>query len=121
LRDWGVRSTIIVLGSSRIPPPEQAERAVAEAADDAGGVVGEAYWRRIVTSRLRPPRAWISPDDVALFEYAETAEEGGTRSPGAGFSAMRRRKAEACVNATGNALGGCGAVDADQVVRPAGW
>lgn len=57
LRDWGVRSTIIVLGSSRIPPPEQAERAVAEAADDAGGVVGEAYWRRIVTSRRRPPRA----------------------------------------------------------------
>ena len=25
LRDWGIRSTIIVFGSSRVPSPEQAE------------------------------------------------------------------------------------------------
>jgi len=28
LRDWGIRSTIIVFGGSRVPPPEQAELAV---------------------------------------------------------------------------------------------
>ena len=31
LRDWGVRSTVIVFGSARIPSPEQAERLVTEA------------------------------------------------------------------------------------------
>ncbi len=31
LRDWGIRSTIIVFGGARIPAPEQAEAAMAEA------------------------------------------------------------------------------------------
>jgi len=31
LRDWGVRSTVVVFGSARIPPPEQAEALVAAA------------------------------------------------------------------------------------------
>ena len=31
LRDWGIRSTIIVFGSARIPSPETAEAAVAAA------------------------------------------------------------------------------------------
>ncbi len=35
LRDWGIRSTIIVFGSSRIPSPEQAERAAAAAVSEA--------------------------------------------------------------------------------------
>jgi hypothetical protein len=35
LRDWGIRSTIIVFGGSRIPSPERAERAAAEAATAA--------------------------------------------------------------------------------------
>jgi uncharacterized protein (TIGR00730 family) len=34
LRDWGVRSTIIVFGSARIPSPEQALKAQAEAETD---------------------------------------------------------------------------------------
>jgi uncharacterized protein (TIGR00730 family) len=33
LRDWGVRSTVIVFGSARIPSPEQAEAELAEAQD----------------------------------------------------------------------------------------
>ena len=33
LRDWGIRSTIIVFGSARTPTPEQAEAAVAAARD----------------------------------------------------------------------------------------
>jgi uncharacterized protein (TIGR00730 family) len=32
LRDWGIRSTIIVFGGARVPSPEQAEAAVAAAA-----------------------------------------------------------------------------------------
>ena len=35
LRDWGIRSTIIVFGGARIPSPEQAEAAVAAAATAA--------------------------------------------------------------------------------------
>ncbi len=35
LRDWGVRSTIIVFGSARTPSPEQAEDATAAATTDA--------------------------------------------------------------------------------------
>src|SRR4051812_28317304 len=31
LRDWGIRSTIIVFGSARTPSPEQAQKAVAAA------------------------------------------------------------------------------------------
>jgi len=34
LRDWGIRSTIIVFGSARTPSPEQAEAALAAAATD---------------------------------------------------------------------------------------
>ena len=36
LRDWGIRSTIIVFGSSRIPSPEQAQAAEAAAETDDG-------------------------------------------------------------------------------------
>lgn len=35
LRDWGIRSTIIVFGSARVPSPEQADAAVAAARTDA--------------------------------------------------------------------------------------
>jgi hypothetical protein len=35
LRDWGIRSTIIVFGSARTPSPEQAEKAMAAASTDA--------------------------------------------------------------------------------------
>src|SRR5690606_33637609 len=35
LRDWGIRSTIIVFGGARVPAPEQAEALIA-AARDAG-------------------------------------------------------------------------------------
>jgi uncharacterized protein (TIGR00730 family) len=35
LRDWGIRSTIIVFGGSRIPSPEQAERMASNAATEA--------------------------------------------------------------------------------------
>lgn len=34
LRDWGIRSTIVVFGSARFPAPEQAEAAVAAARTD---------------------------------------------------------------------------------------
>ena len=35
LRDWGIRSTVIVFGSARIPSPEQAEMELAAAAGEA--------------------------------------------------------------------------------------
>ncbi|MGB3271546.1 MAG: LOG family protein [Xanthobacteraceae bacterium] len=35
LRDWGIRSTIIVFGGARVPSPEQAEAALAAASTDA--------------------------------------------------------------------------------------
>jgi uncharacterized protein (TIGR00730 family) len=35
LRDWGIRSTIIVFGSARIPSPEQAELAARQASTEA--------------------------------------------------------------------------------------
>ncbi len=35
LRDWGIRSTIIVFGSARVPSPESADALLAAASDDA--------------------------------------------------------------------------------------
>jgi uncharacterized protein (TIGR00730 family) len=37
---------------------------------------GQAYWRRIVNFDALAEEGMISPDDLKLFEYAETAEEG---------------------------------------------
>lgn len=37
LREWGVRSTVVVFGSARIPPPEQAEALVAAAPPEVRG------------------------------------------------------------------------------------
>lgn len=45
LRDWGVRSTIIVFGSARVPSPERMEESM------------------------------ISSDDLQLFDYADSAED----------------------------------------------
>jgi uncharacterized protein (TIGR00730 family) len=41
LRDWGIRSTIIVFGSARIPAPEQAEAAAAAARTKAEKAAAE--------------------------------------------------------------------------------
>jgi uncharacterized protein (TIGR00730 family) len=46
LRDWGVRSTIVVFGSARMPSPEQAAAAVAAAATDAERAHAEKLTRR---------------------------------------------------------------------------
>ena len=48
LRDWGIRSTIIVFGSSRIPSPERAARLLNEAVNPAQKAKAElaAYWVR---------------------------------------------------------------------------
>jgi uncharacterized protein (TIGR00730 family) len=46
LRDWGVRSTIIVFGSARTPSPEQAEAAAKAATNDAERTHSAALARR---------------------------------------------------------------------------
>lgn len=46
LRDWGIRSTIIVFGSARTPSPEQAEMAIAAAGTDAERVDAQRMLRR---------------------------------------------------------------------------
>jgi uncharacterized protein (TIGR00730 family) len=73
LRDWGIRSTIIVFGSSRVPSPEQAQRATAAAVSEADGKRAArlerqaGYYRvardfgRIASERggaLAPSRRW---------------------------------------------------------------
>ena len=42
LKDWGVRSTVVVFGSSRIPSPESAARAVAAAGKGDEAALGHA-------------------------------------------------------------------------------
>jgi hypothetical protein len=37
---------------------------------------GDAYWRRIVNFDALLEEGMVSPSDIKLFEYAETAEEG---------------------------------------------
>jgi uncharacterized protein (TIGR00730 family) len=37
---------------------------------------GEAFWRRIVNFEALAEEGMIAPEDLALFEYAETAEQG---------------------------------------------
>ena len=49
LRDWGVRSTIIVFGSARTPSPEQAEAATAAAKTDAERAHAALLTRRAAT------------------------------------------------------------------------
>lgn len=46
LRDWGIRSTIIVFGSARMPSPEQAEAAMASARTEAEKKLAEEWQRR---------------------------------------------------------------------------
>ena len=46
LRDWGIRSTVIVFGSARTPSPEQAEAALAAAQTDAERAAAEKLQRR---------------------------------------------------------------------------
>jgi hypothetical protein len=46
LRDWGVRSTIIVFGSARAPSPEQAEAAAKAAVSDAEHAHAASLTRR---------------------------------------------------------------------------
>jgi uncharacterized protein (TIGR00730 family) len=48
LRDWGIRSTVIVFGSARTPSPEQAEAAVAAAKTDADRALAERKLRQSV-------------------------------------------------------------------------
>jgi hypothetical protein len=92
LRDWGIRSTVIVFGSSRIPSPEEAQRAAAAAtgADQLRTALqqtrkaprapivlfGEAYWRRVVSFEALAAEGMISPGDLKLIEYADTGRPG---------------------------------------------
>jgi hypothetical protein len=46
LRDWGIRSTIIIFGSARTPSPEQAEAAVTAATTDAERAAAQRMVRR---------------------------------------------------------------------------
>jgi uncharacterized protein (TIGR00730 family) len=46
LRDWGIRSTIIVFGGARVPSPEQADAAVAAAQTEAEKKQAEAWRQR---------------------------------------------------------------------------
>ena len=45
LRDWGIRSTIIVFGSARVPSPQQAQAAAAAARDEQERKIA-ARWER---------------------------------------------------------------------------
>ena len=72
LRDWGVRSTIIVFGSARIPSPE----AVAETPSPA------TPQERHVQERLRRQSAWYE----AAREFGRIASDrGGARAPRDGW------------------------------------
>ena len=42
LRDWGVRSTVVVFGSARVASPEQAEAGLAAAQGKGSGAVNRA-------------------------------------------------------------------------------
>ncbi len=69
LRDWGVRSTIIVFGSARVASPEAVEAAAAQASNDA---------ERDAVARLRARSAWY---DTAR-EFARIASlRGGAFAP----------------------------------------
>lgn len=48
LRDWGIRSTVIIFGSARTPSPERAEAAVAAAKTDAEREAAQRMVRRSV-------------------------------------------------------------------------
>jgi uncharacterized protein (TIGR00730 family) len=69
LRDWGIRSTVIVFGSARVPSPEQfaKDSARAQTADE-----------HALVERMRPQVAWYQ----AAREFAHIASvRGGALAP----------------------------------------
>ena len=91
LRDWGIRSTIIVFGSARMPSPEQAEAAV--------GGRGHRLRRRRMPQRLqragevlRAPRASsaASPRSAAARSRRSTAGATTSSPPAAARASWRR-------------------------------
>lgn len=74
LRDWGIRSTVIVFGSARIPSPEQAKAMLEAAGDEAARVV--AHRRAARSAMYEEARAFgriVSERGGAL------CSEGGLR------------------------------------------
>jgi hypothetical protein len=69
LRDWGVRSTVIVFGSARIPSPEQAKALRAAAAD-----LGRAIARLVAAFR---PARLLAHDPAGVAPEAEAADWPG--------------------------------------------
>ncbi|MDH7797838.1 MULTISPECIES: TIGR00730 family Rossman fold protein [unclassified Beijerinckia] len=60
LRDWGIRSTIIVFGSARIPSPEQAATTAAKAQTDAEKTLAEKGQKRSEFYRIAREFAHIA-------------------------------------------------------------
>ena len=60
LRDWGIRSTIIVFGSARIPSPEQASTMAEQAQTDVEKQLAEIMQRRAAFYRIAREFAHIA-------------------------------------------------------------
>ena len=90
LRDWGIRSTIIVFGSARTPSPEQAEAAIAAAqsAEEKQRAGGKDQYRckaHTAPCLLPKQRFHVSP----LRERIETRKSG---TPEGGCALLQRKK-----------------------------
>ena len=69
LRDWGIRSTVIIFGSARTPSPEQAEAAMAAAATDVERTHAQRMLQR------------SSHYTAARETWADRSERGGAFAP----------------------------------------
>ncbi|MBN8903676.1 MAG: 3-isopropylmalate dehydrogenase [Rhodospirillales bacterium 69-11] len=69
LRDWGIRSTVVVFGSARVPSPEQRDAARAQPADDAA---------RSALATMEQRGGWY---DAARAFGRTVSERGGAFAP----------------------------------------
>ena len=102
LRDWGIRSTIIVFGSARTPSPEQAEAAMAAATTDAerarapahAAALGALHARRASFGRIISERGGAFAPQRSLARQRRRHRRRAGHHGGGQSRRLRCRRAE---------------------------
>jgi len=69
LRDWGIRSTIVVFGSARTPSPQMVEAARAAARDDEAARGAPSIGFNIALPSEQEPNPYTTPELTFRFHY----------------------------------------------------
>ena len=97
LREWGVRSTVIVFGSARIPSPEQAERILgaAKGRDAVRAAKRRSSWALVVACRLRSAASVLASKSRTVVSTLPLIEVSAPSSVGSAWMTAGRRASSA--------------------------